>query len=1125
MKRIITILAVAASCNAALAQYDPTTQVQYASPEASALSRIKEIPVDLYTGRVSFDIPLFQMKQGDIPLNISINYHGNGIKVDEESGLVGLGWTLNAGGCISRIVRELPDDMYDVSNHIAGYERMDSLTSPDELSGFFDYINLIKNSCQDRLPYSLEDGPDSDDDWYKTYMIYLYGDKYDEHRFESSPDNYLFHAPGLSGAFARVGERIILQSNDGCSVNYSNDAYQISDLNGQIYYFNDKEQKSYCYTAGYIWESIPNIQLPTYKVYYPSAWWLNKIVNGKGDSILFSYSDKWIAHPRKGSHGFTQFERYHDTDSNEFQHFTETCLHSSSDYLPLRDSIRHKLLSQINFATGNIVFFYAPDNGTEYLPHLDSIHIYAYPSSRLLKRIEFTYRGCRGKELLTQLIVTGTDGQHYQYSFTYKNPVAPNTNSDYCDYWGYYCPSVSGFFPSGTYFGQDVQYHGTDRLPEVEHADNNMLQTITFPTGGSVNLEWEPHDYAAYSYIGDIAIHESHSCANLTNTFVEETNRVLCGKEQDELLTTSFSIQAGRTILVDLRDYYNGATGDYASCIYDDWYHPTLVIRKNDQIWKSVNITKTNCSLITYESVPAGTYSFELQNPREGINNSCALGYIDLFNMCCPDVSLDGHIYIQSGYYPSGYSQKTYAGGVRIKKITYDAETQSGYSREYEYKQENGQSSGVLAYPPRYGSRIYYCQQVFGPDELAWINAECITLHSSPLPFVLNTDGHIGYSRVTEIMKGSSCNMNKNIYKFQAADMTHSDINDTERFYESFVPTGMMQLTSQSYLRGHLISKTEYRDDSLTTNYMYDIQELLNTDTLTGAMFTIADMRNGRISYYYNQKHINIRPYKDLGIVKYRIIPYNKRLCSVQKTGDKTNTKEWYTYANANQYTPSLNANMPTTHSFINSAGDTIKEQYAYLQNRSFVTSCITSCNGKVIDAYRYVYDSQNRIIASYKALLSQNNLPSSHTFSASNITEPVQTFTYRNNRLSEVTDCQAGQTTVYLWSYNNSYPIVEITNATYEDVTDHLSSYAIQNLRTSFTPNMDAVNALRSTLPQSLVITRTFAPLVGVTSETDAAGNTTYYDYDGLGRLHRAYIMRGNNMEILKQYEYNLSH
>lgn len=1127
MKRIVIILAFVIFCCSINAQYDPTTQVQYASPEASALSRIKEIPVDLYTGRVSFDIPLFQLKQGDIPLNISINYHGNGIKVDEESGLVGLGWTLNAGGCISRIVRELPDDMYDVSNHIAGYEKMGDMTSLDGLSGFTDYINLIKNSCQDRDPIGLG-CPVTNAELYKAFMIGLYGDKYDEHRFESSPDNYQFHVQGLSGAFARIGNRIIQQSNDGCRVQYFNYAYKIYDSQGNTYSFNDIEQKDYIYKVGNLWDTVPYYSLPEYKADYCSAWWLSKIVNERGDSVSLSYIDRHIAHPCKYGRGLTQVEQfYYDTVLQRINSRIVTKFHAPN-INQRKDSVKHKLLSRIDFATGYIRFYYADDPYRKYLSHLDSIQVYAYPSNIPYKRILFKYTGSKGKELLTNLTFIGADGQSHQYQFTYYHPLAPETDANNYDHWGYYSSGVSGYFPSGSYYSHDIQYHGSDRPADTRYADNNMLHTITYPTGGYATLEWEAHDYSSYSLLGNMSIQESYYAYNPYHTFVTESSYVLCGKENDEHLTASMYIPAGRTLMVDLRDYYHLAMGEssYNVCIYDQAYYPTLVIKKNSQTWHTIDITKDNCSLVTYSSVPAGTYSFNLQNPREGLVPNC-YDYEWLFNMCNADTTLDGHIYITSGYYPEDNGSHNYAGGVRIKKITYNAGTQSGYAKEYEYKNEGDQSSGVLAYPPRYGSRFNLCQEIVIPRENHGedriVNCpELVTLRSNPLPFVLNTDGHIGYKRVTEVTKGTSYDVKKVVYNYQTADMTHSDINDTERFYESFVPTDMMQLTSQSYQRGHITSKTEFSDDSLTTNYVYDIQEQLDIDTLTGAMFTIADYRNEK--RFYNYINDTVKPYKDLGIVKYRIIPYNKRISIIQKSGGKTNTKEWYTYENVYDYSSLLNANMPITHSFINSAGDTITETYTYLPNKSFVTSCITTCKGKVVNAYRYAYDQQNRIIASYKALLSPSNLPSASTFTTGNITDTEKTFTYRNNRLSEVTDCHTGQTTVYLWSYNNSYPVAEITNSTYDEVSGLLSESAIQTLRASFSPNMDAVNALRTILPNSMIVTRTFSPLVGMTSETDVAGNTTYYDYDGLGRLHRVYIMHGADMEILKQYEYHLS-
>lgn len=48
---------------------------------------------------------------------------------------------------------------------------------------------------------------------------------------------------------------------------------------------------------------------------------------------------------------------------------------------------------------------------------------------------------------------------------------------------------------------------------------------------------------------------------------------------------------------------------------------------------------------------------------------------------------------------------------------------------------------------------------------------------------------------------------------------------------------------------------------------------------------------------------------------------------------------------------------------------------------------------------------------------------------------------------------------------------------------------------------------------------TYTYSPLIGVTSSTDAKGLTTYYEYDGLGRLQNIKDQNGN---IVKNYDYH---
>ena len=73
---------------------DATKWIQ-PTPNSYSFAKYGEIPVPLYTGVPDISIPLASLKANDVETQVSISYHGSGIKVDDIASWVGLGWNLN----------------------------------------------------------------------------------------------------------------------------------------------------------------------------------------------------------------------------------------------------------------------------------------------------------------------------------------------------------------------------------------------------------------------------------------------------------------------------------------------------------------------------------------------------------------------------------------------------------------------------------------------------------------------------------------------------------------------------------------------------------------------------------------------------------------------------------------------------------------------------------------------------------------------------------------------------------------------------------------------------------------------------------------------------------------------
>lgn len=93
--------------NPILAQSDRITP---ASPKAQTFLRYGEIPIGYQTGVPNISIPLYTIKSGDIKIPITLSYHIRNVRPGYDVNEIGLGWTLNIGGQISRTICGAPDE-------------------------------------------------------------------------------------------------------------------------------------------------------------------------------------------------------------------------------------------------------------------------------------------------------------------------------------------------------------------------------------------------------------------------------------------------------------------------------------------------------------------------------------------------------------------------------------------------------------------------------------------------------------------------------------------------------------------------------------------------------------------------------------------------------------------------------------------------------------------------------------------------------------------------------------------------------------------------------------------------------------------------------------------------------
>jgi YD repeat-containing protein len=151
------------------------------SPNATELGVYGETPVSLYTGTPAINIPLYQLKEGDLSLPVSLSYNASGARPDQHPGWVGQNWSLNAGGVITRVVKGIPDETA-WTQHVQFFDSYNSKFNIGNTVGYNYWTSKLQNTGWNTFAYV--DGLARSTQWVDT-----------------EPDEYIFNFNGYAGKF------------------------------------------------------------------------------------------------------------------------------------------------------------------------------------------------------------------------------------------------------------------------------------------------------------------------------------------------------------------------------------------------------------------------------------------------------------------------------------------------------------------------------------------------------------------------------------------------------------------------------------------------------------------------------------------------------------------------------------------------------------------------------------------------------------------------------------------------------------------------------------------------------------------------------------------------------------
>ena len=1086
-------------------------------PTAASLAKYGEQEVNLFTGTPSISIPVWEIKTRDLSLPITLSYHAGGLKVEEVPSWVGAGWSLNAGGVITRTVFGKPDEKFATGT-----------------PGFY------WNNNPESYNFVV-----SDDDDYRN-LDKLASDNYKDFK----PDKFFYNFNKYSGKFIFKNnahtltttqntntipfeklkiETIITDETTGKEI----DKVIITTVDGTTYIFDKKE----------ISDTETHIGYQTYLTFNAiNSWYLSEIISVNGDKILFVYEYETMTDSKPvcsyGSYyfnftdwggGFSQYpgNRINNMkvetttssprldkiiSSNTIIHFIEYDYRRDDIYKLTQDGPDDE---RQNFALSEIKIYSRTDNETT--PNDDNLiksfifsHDYSIGSDSYISRL--TLKG------LSEVDNKGTPNN--PYIFEYKNPGDfPSLRSKEQDHWGYYkgnCnPEPDNLIPEIEYTysttgGQTITRtfpdtgNHSDRETDPTSVDCGILTSLTYPTKGYTEYEYECNQVENYVNSTEDEFDYTESITIDIQGY-QGSGSMSCKTFNYLYIPTNSMSSYSFTVPQDTKSNQYAFNAEYnlecTNCI------------GGDLIWGIaglINITTGEHQLLAYDECEhiSGSYSTILNLSGGNSYKLYVAAFLSPENAVSCTMSYNEQL--TGGTQQSG----TNVGGLRIKKITDypgDFESSKEITRVFDY--ENGQ---LFTLPEYY---FLFRQANF---EGGWFTGfhNFINIHASNQAIPGTSGGSpAGYEKVF-VSKidgdGNPLGVEKNyfmlndmpvddyltihsfpyppvepvspllgkLYEQEIRDADNNLIKYTENEYFSEVIDHVEALKVGELIDwGIHLPYTEFRELSMKPVY-YN----LNTEWIYLKKTTITEYDNNDISKYVQTTNDYI----------YEEAPTHYQLkMTVENQGNENEVTTKLYYPQDKKY---ANVSGMIDNYMI---GEIIEKEKLNKDN-------------EIVFANYIDYKQENDLILPDIVRVYNKDLSGSGADKYEDKMLYEDFDEYGNiQRIRKANDASV----VILWGYNYTLPVAQITNADDFDLNDPAYTTNIQAL--SGQDLINALESLRNAYPKSQVTIYTHKPLVGQQYIVDPNGKRSEYIYDSFGRL---ITVKDQDGKILKHIEYHYS-